>query len=156
MIVRLIPTNYYFLNSLEALINPALAAPVLLSAGKMMLGTVLITPSLSTVYSTLVEATFTGYAQSATIVWGTPINDVDTTPTSISPAHLFRATDGVAPNQIYNVAVTDGVAPTDTGILASGSFTPPIPIVNAGDGFSMIVDWNLGNFPGNLNATIIM
>lgn len=155
MQVPLYPTNYYFLNSLSGLINATLAAPLLLAAAKIGLGTVLVTPGLNTTYAALIEATFTGYAESPTIVWGTPINDVDSTPTSISPSHQFRATDGVAPNQIYNVFVTDGVAPTATGILASGSWSPPIPITSAGAGLAVVIDWNLGNTPGNLNATII-
>lgn len=155
MIVPLRPTNLYFNAILADIINPALAAPTVLAAAKMMLGTALITPGLTTTYADLVEATFGGYAQSATIVWGTPINDVDTTPTSISPSHLFRATSGTTPNNIQSVAITDGVAPVATGILASGSFSPPIGINNTGDGFSMQVSWSLGNVPGNLVATLV-
>lgn len=155
MNVSLQPTNYYFLEMLTALINPALAAPTLLAAAKMMLGQNFFSPSLNTVYSNLSECDFVGYAQSATIAWGVPVNDVDTTPTSIAPSHQFRATSAATPNNVQSLAVTDGVAPTATGILASGAFAPPITIANIGDGFAVIVDWNLGNVPGSLTATII-
>ena len=154
MNVPLFPTNYYFGLILGNIINPALAAPTLVAAAKLMAGTAQITPGLTTSYADLIEATFTGYAQSATIVWGTPINDVDTTPTSFAPSHLFRGT-GVVENNIYNVAVTDGVAPVSTGILFSAVFAPAIEIVGIGDGFAVIVGFNLGNVPGNLSATII-
>lgn len=155
MIVPLQPTNYYFNNSLTGLINPTLAAPLLLAAAKLGAGKALITPSLTTVIADLQECDFVGYAESATIVWGTPINDADTTPTSISPSHLFRATASTTPNNVQNVFVTDGVASPNQGILASGSFSPPIGINNTGDGFSMLVNWNLGNVPGPLVATIV-
>ena len=153
--VPLFPTNYYFLNLLAAAINPAAPAPLLLGQGKMMLGQNFFNPGLLTTYALLNEATFDGYAQSATIVWGTPINDVDTTPTSISPSHLFRMTGVTTPNTIQSLAVTDGVAPPATGILASGSFAPGLGFGAIGDGLSVQVDWNLGNYPGNLNATLI-
>jgi len=155
MNVPLIPTNYYFNDILVNAINAGAPAVTKLSAAKLMLGTVFLQPGLLTTYAELTEATFTGYAQSATVVWGTPINDVDTTPTSQSPSHLFRCTAGGVTNQIYNMAVTDGVVAPGTGILASAAWTPPIVIANAGDGFSVLVDWNLGNVPGNLNVTIV-
>lgn len=154
-IFQIFQTNYYYLNSLNALINPALAAPVLLSAAKMGLGTAVITPGLTTTIADLAEATFTGYAESATIVWGTPINDVDTTPTSISPSHLFRASGTAVTNTINNLFVTDGVASPSQGILGSARITPGVPIFNIGDGFAAVVDWNYGITPANSSVSII-
>lgn len=152
---QLFLTNYYYLNSLTALINPSLAAPVLLAAAKMGLGTASITPGLVTTEADLVECTFTGYAQSATIVWGSPINDVDTTPTSISPSHLFRATGTAITNTVNNLFVTDGVASPGSGILGSARITPGVPIFNIGDGFAAVVDWNYGVMPANSSVSII-
>jgi hypothetical protein len=155
VIIPLFPTNYYFKNTLTDAINPALAAPLLLAAAKLMLGTGSFTPGLGTSFADLVEATFTGYAQSATVVWGTPINDVDTTPTSISPRFIFAATATASVPAVTCLGVTDGVASPSTGILASGLISPPIPMDIDGNGFAVVVDWNLGNVPGNLNATLI-
>jgi len=152
----LVQTNYYYTNLLTAAINPALAAPVLLAAAKMMLGTAAITPSLTIAFADLVEATFVGYAESATIVWGALLNEVDGSPVSDSPSHLFRATSNAAPNTIQAFGVTDGVAPAATGILASARITPGIPIVNPGDGFTAVCSWSLGPTLTNTQVTIVL
>jgi len=112
MNVPLFPTNFYFGSILAAIIDPALAAPTVLAAAKVILGQDAISPGLGTDYASLNECDFTGYARGATIVWGDAINDVDTTPTSISPAYLFRASGGAVANQVQNVAsrVTKAVA----------------------------------------------
>jgi hypothetical protein len=150
----IVQTTYYFSNSLVALINPTLAAPVLLSAAKIMLGTTPITPSVTTNYASLTEAAFTGYAQSATVVWGAPVNELDGSQTALSPSHLFRCTASGTPEVISNFAVTDGVAPTATGILGSALINPGVPIQDAGDGFSLTVAWNLGPASANCEGTI--
>ena len=126
MIVQLQPTNDYFNNALLALTD---ATPVvsLLTVPTLMLGTASITPNLGTVVADLVEATFVGYARSAVIVWDLPINDVDTTPTVQSPSHLFRCTADTTPNQIFNLAVTDGVA----GQWCSVSWPPADPALQS-------------------------
>jgi hypothetical protein len=156
LIVPLLVTNYYLLNTLTGLINAALAAPLLLSAAKVGCGLTVITPGLNTAIGGLGEATFTGYAESATVVWATPINDVDTTPTSISPAIHFRCTTAGSTQNIANIFVTDGVASPDQGILASGSINPTIPITNIGDGFAVVLNWNLYLGNGENVATIIV
>ena len=155
MNVSLQPTNFYFSSILTDITDPALAAPTILAAARVILGQNLIVPSLVTSYADLGECDFTGYARGIVIVWGLPINDVDTTPTSNSPAYLFRATGTAIGNNVQNVAVCDGVAAPGTGILASGAFAAPIPVFAIGDGFSVVVGWNLGNVPGNLSAEII-
>lgn len=155
MIVPLQVTNYYLLSILNNIIDPALAAPTLLAAAKSGLGITPIAPNLNTVIADVGEASYTGYAESATIVWTTPVNDVDSTPTSNSPSHLFRVTTTGATQNINNCFVTDGVASPNQGILASGTITPPIALTNLGDGFTMQVSWNL--YYGNSEniATII-
>ena len=89
MNVSLQPTNFYFSSILTDITDPALAAPTILAAARVILGQNLIVPSLVTSYADLGECDFTGYARGIVIVWGLPINDVDTTPTSNSPAYLF-------------------------------------------------------------------
>lgn len=155
MIVPLYPTDYYMRNSLTGLINAALAAPLLLSAAKVMLGTANISPGLTTAFADLVEASYTGYAESATVVWAAPINDVDTTPTSIGALHVFLATGSGSTPGITCIGVTDGVASPSTGILASGNLLTPIDMSVSGNGFAVVVNWNMGNVPGNLVATVI-
>lgn len=143
----LVNTAYWDNILLAAAINPALAAPTVLSAAKMMLGVAAITPNLRTVYADLSEATFTGYAQSATIVWGALVNESDGSPSSEAPSHLFRCTAGGTPNSIQSFGITDGVVAPGTGIIASAAIAPPIPIVNAGDGFSALPSMNIGPTP---------
>ncbi len=141
---QLVQTTYFWSNGLAGLINATLTAPLLLAAAKMGLGKAVITPAPSTTYTALSEADFVGYSESATIVWGTPINETDGSLTSISPSHLFRATSAGTPNIINNCFVTDGVAPTATGILASAKIVPGIEITNIGDGFALSIGWNMG------------
>jgi hypothetical protein len=156
MNLPLVPTNFYFLSLLTDAINPALAAPTVLAAAKVILGQDAISPSLGTTYADLNEATFTGYARGATVLWGAPVNDVNTTPTSISPAYLFRATGSTVTNQVQNIAVCDGAAAPGTEILACAAISPPIQFAVTGDGFSAIASWNLGNTPGNLSISIVV
>jgi len=141
---QLVKTTYYWNNLLVGAINPALAAPLLLSAAKVGLGTAILTPSPATVYSDLVEATYVGYTESATVVWETPVNETDGSQTSFSPSHLFRATSNATPNTVTCLFVTDGVASPSTGILGSGNLEEPFDFVNPGDGFSVTVGWNEG------------
>ncbi len=150
----LVYTKYFANNLLVDAVNPALAAPTLLAAAKIGLGQAAITPAFGTVFADCVECTFTGYAESATVVWGTPVNESDGTLTSFSPSHLFRATDAVAPNVCNNLFVTDGVAPAGTGILAAGRVAPGFPFAIAGDGFSVTVGINLLVAPPNAEFTL--
>lgn len=141
---RLVQTYYYFSSLLVNMIDPALAAPTLLAAAKIGCGQSVITPSPTTVIGDLGECDFTGYAESATVVWGPPVNELDGSVTSIAPSHLFRMTGATTPNTVNNVFVTDGVASPNQGILASASITPGIELANVGDGFAVQIGWNLG------------
>ena len=144
MIFPLIPTTYYYKTTLTNVIDPALAAPTLVAAAKQGLSNALFTPSVLTAFTDTPAPGWTGYAQSATIVWGAPLNEINGGQNSLSPAALFRATAVPAPESVYGGYISDGVAPTATGILASWAFAPAYPIQNPGDGFSVVAALCLG------------
>lgn len=154
MLAPIVQTTYYFKNSLTGLINAALAAPLLLAAAKQGLAASSFTPNVGTVEGDFTEAAFTGYAQSATIVWGAPLNEPDGSQTSLSPANLFRCTTTGTAETIYGGFVSDGVASPGSGILGSYVMPVPIPIVNAGDGFSVVIAWPMGQAPSDCEAVI--
>lgn len=149
-------TRYYETDALTALIDPTLAAPVLLAAAKIGLGTAVVTPGPATTFAELVEAGFTGYSQSATVVWGLLVNELDGSVTSLAPSHLFRCTVTGAGQSVNNFFVTDGVASPGTGILGAARISPAIPIEFAGDGFSLTVAWNFGPASANSEGVISM
>ena len=151
---RITQTTYYFNDCLTNLIDPMLAGPVLLAAAKQGLSAGAFAPGVGTVYSDMVLPTFTGYAVSATIVWGAPVNETDGSQTSLSPSALFRASAVPSPETIYGGFVGDGVAAPSTGILGSYLITPNFPIQIPGDGFSVTIGWNLGPASANAQATL--
>ncbi len=150
----IVQTTYYYNNTLVGLIDAALAAPLLLAAAKLGLGVAVVTPAPTTAIADLSEATYTGYAESATVVWGTPVNESDGTLTSLSPSHLFRATSASPANIVNNFFVTDGVASPSQGILGSGRIIPAFTFGAIGDGFSLTVGWNLGVNSPNCEAVM--
>lgn len=153
--IPLIKTTAYYADVMTQDIALAPAATKL-SGAKMGLGTGAISIGPTTLITDLIEAAFTGYARSATIVWGLPINELDGSVTSQSPSALFRCTVTGAGENIQNLFVCDSGAPPAGVILGACRITPPIPIVVAGDGFTALIDWNSGETPGNCQATIIM
>lgn len=155
MEVQLVKTTLYWRDLLTNAVNAGTATLTLLSAAKLGAGTTVLTPNPTTVIADLGETTFIGYAESATIVWGLPVNETDGSVTSISPAHLFRCTTGGAEQAINNVFVTDGVASPNQGILASAIVSPAIGITNIGDGFSVVIAWNEGVASVNSEGTIV-
>lgn len=152
----IVKTTYQFTDDITNAINAGAAANTLLAAAKLGCGTGIFTPGVNSSFADCVECTFTGYAQSATVVWGAPVNEIDGSETSLAPSHLFRCSAGPATDNVTNVFVTDGVAPAGTGILGIARLTVPIPIVNTGDGFAAIVSWNVGGPAGESLVTIVM
>lgn len=150
----IVKTTVEFANEIATMIA-TVAVVSKLSAAKAGLGTGIFTPGPGTVEADCVEATYTGYAQSATIAWGAAINELDGSETTMSPSKLWRCTAGGSPQSITNLFITDGVASPGSGVLGVAIITPSIPIVNAGDGFSTIIAWNTGYTPGNSEVTVI-
>lgn len=142
MNVTMVPTTHAMSNAMATIIAAATPAVTYMAAAKVGLGTGVITPTPSTTFSACVEATFTGYAESATVVWGLPINETDGSVTCWGPSNLFRCTGSGTPNAIANLFYTDGVASPNTGVCFVGSIFPPIEIVNSGDGFSVTPGFN--------------
>ena len=155
MEVQIVKTTVYWLDLLLNATNAGTPALTKLSAAKIGCGTTVLTPSPTTVIADLGEATFIGYAESTTIVWGLPVNETDGSVTAISPAHLFRCTTGGAEQAINNVFWTDGVASPSQGILGSAVVDPAISITNVGDGFSVVSAWNEGVASVNSEGTIV-
>lgn len=141
---QLVPTTVYYTDILTDAINPALAAPTILAAAKQGLSNAAFTPGVGTTFADTPAPGWTGYAQSATIVWEVPVNEPNGGVTSFSPANLFRATAVAVPENVFGGILTDGVASPGTGILASYKITPSIPIQNPGDGLSVQIAMNLG------------
>jgi len=154
MFAKLVQTTVFFLDVLTGAINPTLAAPLKLAAAKQGLTTGTFTPGVGTTFADMTEPSFTGYSQSATIVWGAPLNETDGSETSLSPANLFRATAVTTPQTITGGFVTDGVAAPNCGILGSYKLPQTIPIQNPGDGFSAVIGWNMGGSNASSYAQI--
>ena len=146
----ILKTTVYYVGILTDEINPALAAPCPLAAAKFGPGTAVFSPGVTSTIADCAPAASTGLAISATIVWGTPINELDGSVTSWSPSHLFRATV-VVPETVTNIYVTDG----STGLLGVALINPQVPIANVGDGFAALVGWNEGPTPANCNVVVI-
>lgn len=140
----IIPTTFYYNAILVDAINPALAANTILADAKQGLSNASFTPSITTEFADTPAPAWTGYAQSATIVWGAPLNEPNGGVSALSPSNLFRATSVSSPENVYGGIVTDGVASPGTGILGSYRINPSISIQVPGDGLSVTVAWNLG------------
>src|SRR6185437_8809383 len=105
--------------------DPTVVGPGKLSGAKLALFSNNVTPQPSSVWADLTECVYSGYAESAVVVWGPPVNEVDGTVTTLSPSHLFQKTGGVTGDQAVGVAITDGVASPNQGLLALGKFDAP-------------------------------
>lgn len=134
--------------------DPTVVGPGKLSGAKLALFSNSVTPSPKRVFADLTECVYSGYAESAVIVWGPAVNEVDGTVTSIAPSHLFQMTGGVTGDTAAGIAITDGVASPNQGLLALGLFDSPFVFVNSGDGFSVIVAYN--NQGSSANAEIVI
>lgn len=153
---QLVKTTYYW-NNLVALAIGSSSVP-LLAAGKLGLGTALITPSYATTFAACMEATYTGYLESATIVWTAIANEIDGSQSSYSPSHLFRCT-GSSSVTVNNAFVTDGVGTASvgnasTGILGSCKIAGGVNFVNIGDSLNLLVQWNEGVVSANSQGTV--
>ena len=154
--LNLAKTTYYW-NNLIQLANGASSVPLLASA-KTGLGTGLITPGPAIAFADCMEATYTGYLESATIVWTPIANEIDGSQSTYSPGHLFRCT-GASSVAVNNAFVTDGVGTASvgnasTGILGSARFTTPVTFVNIGDALNLLIQWNEGVVSANSNAQV--
>lgn len=154
--LNLVKTTYYW-NNLIQLANGASSVP-LLKSGKSGLGSAQITPNKNSVFADMVEANYTGYLETTTIVWTAITNESDGSQSTYAPSWLFRCT-GASSVSVNNCFVTDGVGTASvgnasTGILGSARFLSPVNFVNIGDGLSLLIQWNEGVVSANSNAQI--
>jgi hypothetical protein len=153
-VLQIIKTTYYWNNLMQVAVG-ASSVPLLASA-KIGLGTAAITPGPATTFADLMEATFTGYLESATIVWSPIVNETDGSQSSDAPSHLFRCT-GASSVAVNNVFVTDGVGTASvgnpsTGILGSARLATPVNFINIGDSLNVNIEWNEGVVSPNSQA----
>lgn len=154
-------TSYY-----QQLVATALGAGTFTATGKLSLarcgsGSTTLSPSPMTNWAATGEGGFTGYAQPATIVWTSWLNEVDMSATIQSPAQLFRVT-GASSVTMNNFFIDDGqgissvtnVGSTSTGIFGSAVISPGRTMVNVGDGFSVTINWNVGTATANSEGNI--
>jgi hypothetical protein len=91
---------------------------------------VVVTPAIT--LAALTEATFGGYAASATIPWNGPGSDEVGNAYLFGPQLTFIASSTTTPNQIVGAYGTGSGADTGT-LLWVEPFATPIPISNIGD-----------------------
>lgn len=152
--MQLTYTNALLSDFLNQETNPAVVGPGKLSGAKLALFSNVVTASPERVFADLTECVYSGYAESAVIVWGPPVNEVDFTVTTLAPSHLFQMTGGVMGDQAVGIAVTDGVASPNQGLLALGLLDTAFVFAKSGDGFAVILGVNI---PGtSANAEIVV
>jgi len=98
-----------------------------------------IVPTPATVMSDLTEATFTGYAAAAAIVWGTPYLDVTGIALVTAASHEFVSTGSTIGNIIYGWALTNAAK---TDLKKAARFTTPIGISATGEGVTVVPWWS--------------
>lgn len=152
-------TTYFQTTLLNNAIGSSSVAG-LLNKSRCGLGQTAITPGASVAWADTGEGGYAGYAEPATIVWTALLNEVDQSVTSQSPAQLFRAT-GASSVTMNNFFVNDGVGissitnvgSSSTGVYGSGRIVPGYQYSVAGDGFSLVINWNSGLATLNCEGT---
>jgi hypothetical protein len=83
------------------------------------------------------SATFTGYGMGS-VTWGVPSVSSDGTVKVLGQCPIFRPTDGVTPNNIFDAYVTDPAG----DLLFAGRFdTAPIPMIDAHSFIEITLEW---------------
>jgi hypothetical protein len=140
----IVPTTYFnnlVLTSLTEKINAGgYAGP--LNGLTLMLFQNSISPSPLTTFANLVEATFSGYSRITGITWGGAHIQADGSYTILSQLAQWSAVgaSGFTTNIIYGWALIDTASTPD--VLLLEVLAKPIPIVVAGDGFGLVVQFN--------------
>lgn len=89
------------------------------------------TPTKFTVLADLTVADFTGYALSAAITWGTPLNDPDGTAYVPGGQIEFIASGSAIANTIYGAYIVDAAG---TGLIAVLPFDSSVGVSGTGQG----------------------
>jgi len=153
----IVTTTYFNSQVLANLIESVTSGSFtgILASTKVMLFTnnLPLTPDI--LLSNLTEATFNGYARSATLTWGSTINEVDGSVSFFAQALTFRvnSTTPLVPNTIYGYGVVDEVSTPD--LLFAELFPLPIGVQNPGDGFILVPKFNYGPSNPNSSAAVL-
>lgn len=94
-----------------------------------------IVPTPLTKLADLTEADFSGYAESAALVWGTPYYQADGTPVVLAGAVSFIvANPATTPNVVYGYYVVNGAGDT---LLFSERFGSSVNMATPSQGLSV-------------------
>jgi len=119
---------------MKALLTGLKAADATLDGAKVRLFMNDVTPDMDTVLGDLTTATYTGYADSADLVWGVPyVNSLGAVEMAAGSVE-FSPSDDAAPCTIYGYAILDEAA----GLFAAERIEPPFPMVAADDNLIIV------------------
>lgn len=106
--------------------------------------------SPQTAFGDLTESTWSGYARYANLGWGAPILQPDGTYTILSALVTFSASavSTFVPGLVWGWGLID-TASTPHLIMAE-QFSQPVAITNPGDGFGLVIEFNV--LPLNQNS----
>jgi hypothetical protein len=118
---------------------PLLAPPGPLGALKIGLIAVLNGGATKNqVFANITLPAYTGYADSATLVWSVQLNESDGSLTVTSQNCVFQQTGDVGATIVGCYSWAAGPL-----VYAIAVFPTPVTLVNTGDGFVLTANWNL-------------
>ena len=94
----------------------------------------------SQVFGNIVLPVYDTYAVGATVVWGVQLNEGDGSLSVLSQLYTFQQTGSTGDTIRGAYLATPGGSPV---LYALCLFNPAITLVNAGDGFTIVVAWNM-------------
>jgi hypothetical protein len=112
------------------------------SAVKVMLFTDANGIGPNTVITDKTEATYTGYARSATVTFGPPSRGTEGMWRIVGQSLLFQSTDNVTPNEIFGAGLVSGTG-AGAVLLAAELFDQPRTLDRAGQGFTYVPELQL-------------
>lgn len=126
-----------------------------LNGAKLALISANITATPDTAWADLTEADFSGYAQSAAVVWGSGIIEGDGSVSLIGGSVQFTVGTAtpVVGNTIFGAALIDGSTPPK--LLGLEIFPEPIPMTSTGDGFVYVPKMNYGIANANQTGAVV-
>jgi hypothetical protein len=112
----------------------------------------LLTPQ--TTWAQLTEANYSGYAAQASLAWGNPILQGDGTYTILSGLTTWTASaaSNFIGNTVWGWAITDAAG---ANLMLAEMFQSPVPFVNPGDGFGLVVEFNVLPLNPNSFGTVL-
>lgn len=109
-----------------------------------------LTLTPATTWEQLTECTFSGYSRVTGLTWGVPLLQPDGTYTILSQLATFYASaaSDFVQNTVAGWALIDTAA--SPNLIMAEMFQQVYPIVNPGDGFGLVIQYNEG--PLNPNS----